>query len=139
GVVIITTKRGATGISQIDFTASAGVSNVLKKLEVLNGDEYRQKLDDYGITSGDYGKNVDAWDAITRTALTQNYNIAVSGGTETGRYRLSAGYLDQQGVIETSELKKLTFGANTSFKFLESKKLGLDINVMVSQTNEDIA
>ncbi len=139
GVVIITTKRGQSGVPQLDVTASSGISNVLKKLEVLNGDEYRQALKDYGLTGGDYGKSSDAWDDITRTAITQNYNVAAGGGNENGRYRVSAGYLDQQGIIETSELKKFTANLNTSFKFLDSKKLGLDINVLVTQTNEDIA
>ena len=71
--------------------------------------------------------------------LTQNYNVAVGGGTENGRYRISVGYLDQEGIIKTSELKKITANLTTNFKFLESKKLGLDINVLVTQTNEDIA
>ncbi|HRP56759.1 SusC/RagA family TonB-linked outer membrane protein [Agriterribacter sp.] len=139
GVILITTKRGKSGAPQLDANASVGVSNVLKKLEVLNADEYRNVLQDYNIASGDYGGNEDPWDAITRTAITQNYNTAISGGTENGRYRISAGYLDQQGVIETSKLKKITANLTSSFKFLESKKLGLDVNVLVTQTNENIA
>lgn len=139
GVIIITTKRGKSGAPQLDASASVGVSNVLKKLEVLNADEYKKVLQDYNIATGDYGQNEDAWDAITRTAITQNYNTAISGGTENGRYRVSAGYLNQEGVIETSQLKKITANLTSSFKFLESKKLGLDVNVLVTQTNEHIA
>lgn len=139
GVVLISTKRGKSGVPQLDINASTGLSNTLKKLEVLSGDEYRKALQDYDLTSGDYGASEDAWDAITRTALTQNYNVAIGGGTENGRYRLSAGYLNQQGIIETSELKKITANFTSSFKFLESKKLGLDMNVLVTQTNENIA
>ncbi len=139
GVIIINTKRGKTGTPTIDFSASLGASNVLKQLEVLDANEYRQALKDYNVTSGDYGGDVNAFDEITRTGLVQNYSAAVSGGTETGRYRLSLGYLDQEGVIETSHLKKLVANLTSSFKFLESKKLGLDFNIMVTQTNEDIA
>ena len=139
GVVIITTKRGRSGAPQIDVNASTSVSNVLKKLEVLNAGEYRSALNDYGITTGDYGGSVDAFDAITRTALTQNYNIAIGGGTENGRYRLSAGYLGQEGIVKTSQLNKITANLTSNFRFLENKKLGLDINVLVTQTNEDIA
>ena len=87
GVVLVTTKRGKTGTPQIDVSTSVSVSNVLKKLEVLDGDEFRQILTDYkqvdtttGKLKGDFGGNVDAFDAITRTALTQNYNAAISGG-----------------------------------------------------------
>ncbi|RYF44665.1 MAG: TonB-dependent receptor, partial [Chitinophagaceae bacterium] len=71
--------------------------------------------------------------------LTQNYNVAVGGGTDNGRYRLSVGYLDQEGIIKTSQLKKISANLITSFKFLESKKLGLDMNILVTQTNEQLA
>jgi iron complex outermembrane receptor protein len=55
GVIIINTKRGKMGTPSIDFGASLGASNVLKQLEVLNANEYRQALKDYNVTSGDYG------------------------------------------------------------------------------------
>ena len=139
GVVLITTKRGKSGVPQVDASASVGVSNVLKQLEVLSADEYRQTLKDYGQTTGDFGGSVDAFDAITRTGITQNYNVAVGGGTDNGKYRLSVGLLNQEGVIKTSDLKKVTANLTTNFRFLESKKLGLDINVLVSQTDENIA
>jgi iron complex outermembrane receptor protein len=145
GVIIITTKRGKTGAPQLDASASTSVSRILRQLKVLNADEYRQALRNYdlvdssGRLKGDFGGNVNAFDAITRSAITQNYNVAMSGGTENGRYRLSVGYLDQQGIIKTSELRKLTANLTSSFRFLESKKLGLDINVLVTQTDEQIA
>ena len=146
GVVIITTKRGKSGVPVVDVSGSVGLSNVLKKLEVLSADEYRKTLADYNVGTdsttgrlkGDFGNSVDAFDAITRTALTQSYNAAVGGGTENGRYRLSAGYLDQQGIIENSGLKKVTANLTSNFKFLESKKLSLNFNVLVTQTDENI-
>lgn len=138
GVVLITTKRGKSGVPQITASASAGISNVMKKLEVLSGNEYRKALKDYGLTTGDFGNSVDAFDAITRTALTQNYNVAVGGGTENGRYRISAGYLDQEGIVETTDLRKISANFSSNFKFLESKKLGLDINILVTQTDENV-
>lgn len=139
GVVLITTKRGKSGVPQLDINASTSMSKLVKKLEVLSAEEYRQTLKDYGQTTGDFGKSVDAFDEITRTGITQNYSAAVGGGTDNGRYRISAGYLDQQGIIKTSELKKFTANLTSNFRFLESKKLGLDINVLVTQTNEGIA
>lgn len=139
GVVLIATKRGKSGAPSVDVSASTSAANVLKKLEVLDANEYRAALRDYNQTGGDFGSSVDAFDAITRTGLTQNYNVAVGGGTENGRYRLSLGYLDQNGIVETSAFKKYTANFTSNFKFLESKKLGLDINVLATQTNEQIA
>jgi len=139
GVILITTKKGKSGAPTVDVSASVGASNVLKKLEVLDAGEYRQALRDYSITGGDFGGDVDAFDAISRTAITQNYNVAVGGGTENGRYRISAGYLNQEGVIEESKLNKISTNITTSFRFLESKKLGLEMNLLVTQSNEKIA
>ncbi|MES2893483.1 MAG: SusC/RagA family TonB-linked outer membrane protein [Bacteroidota bacterium] len=148
GVVLITTKRGKSGAPSVDASISSSVSSLLKRLEVLNASEYVKALGDYGLPTSvsstatptaNYGADVDAFDAITRAAITQNYNVAVGGGTEDGRYRISAGYLDQKGIIETSELRKFTANLTSNFKFLPSKKLGLDINVLVTQTNERVA
>lgn len=139
GVILISTKKGKSGAPTVEVSTSTSVSNVLKKLEVLNAGEYRQALKDYSITGGDFGGNVDAFDAITRTAVTQNYNVAVGGGTENGRYRISAGYLNQPGVIERSRLNKISTSITSNFKFLESKKLGLEMNVLVTQADEKIA
>ncbi|MCY7421911.1 MAG: SusC/RagA family TonB-linked outer membrane protein, partial [Chitinophagaceae bacterium] len=139
GVVLITTKRGKSGVPQIDVTGSTSISNVAKRLKVLDGNQYRSALKDYSIVGGDFGGNVDAFDEISRTSITQNYSVAVGGGTEDGKYRISAGYLDQQGIIKTSALKKFTANLVSNFRFLPSKKLGLDINVLVTQTNENIA
>jgi len=140
GVVLITTKRGQLGSPTLNVMASTGFSNLLKKPDVLSADEFRQALQFYTPdNNSDFGGSVYAFDAITRTALTQNYNLDVSGGTQDGRYRISAGYLDQDGIIENSGLKKYTANVNSSFRFLESKRLGLDFNILATQTDEDIA
>jgi len=141
GVVIITTKRGQTGAPTLDVSASTGFSTLLKKPEVLTADEFRQAIAFYTPedAQADFGGSVDAFDAITQTAMTQNYNLAVSGGNADGRYRVSAGYFDQNGIIETSRLRKFTANLSSSFRFLESKKLGLDVNLLATQANEDVA
>jgi TonB-dependent starch-binding outer membrane protein SusC len=139
GVILITTKRGITGAPSMDISGGAGVSTIMKRLDVLSGDEYRAALKQYNLTGGDFGGNVDALDAILQKAITQNYNVSVGGGTENGRYRISGGYLNQQGVVRESGLKKYTANVTSNFKLLESRKLGLDFNVLTSHTTEDIA
>ena len=124
GVVVITTKKGQSGAPRVDLATSYGFSKILKKLEVLDGNEYRQALKDYGLpAAGDLGGNVDALEAITRTAKNQNYSLGVSAGGENARYRLSLGYLDQEGIIRKSDFKKLSVGLTSNFRLLESKKL----------------
>lgn len=140
GVVLITTKKGKSGEPRIEVSSSFGVASIMKKIKVLSASEFRSALAYYGVgNSADKGGNVDALDAILRSASVQNYNVAISGGNETGRYRLSLSALDQQGIVLKSGIKKYTANLNANFKFLESKKLGLDINIIPSHYVENIA
>ncbi|MEP7319709.1 MAG: SusC/RagA family TonB-linked outer membrane protein, partial [Panacibacter sp.] len=140
GVILITTKRGKSGAPKLDVSSSVGTSGILKRLDVLNASEYRKALTDYSLpATNDYGGDVNALDAILQHGMSQNYSVAMSGGNDAGRYRLSAGYFDQEGIIRKSEFKKFTTSLSGNFKFLDSKKLGLDFNVTSTQTREDIA
>ncbi|MGI4763442.1 MAG: TonB-dependent receptor plug domain-containing protein, partial [Janthinobacterium lividum] len=88
GVVIITTKRGKVGEPKLDIGVSGGFSNIMRKIKVLNADEYRQALTYYGAAaSNDHGLNNDPLAAILQTGPLQNYNAAISGGNENARYR----------------------------------------------------
>jgi iron complex outermembrane receptor protein len=140
GVVIITTKRGQSGQPRIDFGTSIGFSNVMKKIEVLNASQFRSALSYYGLTnSNDKGGSVNAFDEITRRGIVQNYNVGISGGNENAKFRLSLGALNQEGIVRKSGIKKYTANLNAQLKFLESRNLGLDINIIPSQYQEAIA
>lgn len=140
GVVLITTKRGKSGDPRIEFSTSVGFSKIAKKIRVLNADEYRQAITYYGVSAAnDKGSSVDALDEITRSATVQNYNVSLSGGNENGRYRISLGVLDQQGIVRKSGIKKYTANVSANLKFLENKRLGVDINIIPSQYREEIA
>lgn len=139
GVVLITTKRGQSGDTKIDVSASTGVSNLARRVDILDGDQYRAALQKYGQTAGDFGGNVDALDAVTRTAYNQNYSVGLSGGNESNTYRASLGYQDQQGILRKTDFKKYSGSFNGNFKFLESKRLGLDVTLNTSQYLENIA
>jgi TonB-linked SusC/RagA family outer membrane protein len=139
GVVLITTKRGQSGGTKIDVNASAGVSNLARSIDVLDGDQYRAALLKYGQTAGDFGDNVDAMKEITRTAYNQNYSIGISGGSDGNTFRASFGYQDQEGIIKKTDFKKYSGSFNGNFKFLDSKKLGLDVSLIANQYTENIA
>ncbi|AII51606.1 SusC/RagA family TonB-linked outer membrane protein [Hymenobacter sp. APR13] len=144
GVVLINTKRGKTGAPKLDVSLSTGVSSIMRRMDFLDAGQYRQALDYYGISraTGDKGADVDALDAILRErklGQVQNYSVAMSGGGETGRYRLSLGYLDQDGIIRKTGFKKYSANLSTNLQFLESKKLGVDVNISTSQFREQLA
>jgi iron complex outermembrane receptor protein len=137
GVILVTTKRSGSEQPMIDFSATAGVSSILKKYEVLDGNEYRDALTQYGIT-GNGGDNVDAFDEILRQAITQSYNFSVGGGGENNRYRLSFGYADIEGIVRESGIKKYNAALNTTFDFMDDK-VGLDLFMVANHATEDIA
>ena len=106
GVILITTKKAKAGAAVIEVGYSVGLSNIANQIDILSGDEYRAALTKYGLANGNYGSSVDAMDAITRTGVTQNMNIALSGGNENARQRISLSFLNEKGIIEESQLKK---------------------------------
>lgn len=138
GVILITTKKGKSGTPQIEVGYSVGTANMLRQIETLSADEYRAALTKYGLTSGNYGSSVNAMDEILRTGITQNINIALSGGNENSRHRLSTSFLNEKGIVEESQFKKYTVGYTGNFKFLESKKLGLDVSFNTAQIDEEV-
>lgn len=139
GVVLITTKKGTSGAPKVDVNYNVSVSNLMRKFKVLDAGEYRQALQQYQITGGDFGGDVDALDAILRTAVSQNLNLSFSGGNENGRYRVSLAYVDQQGILKKTDFKRYSANIAANLKFLESKKLGVDFNLIASQNRENIA
>ncbi|EDM34637.1 putative outer membrane protein [Pedobacter sp. BAL39] len=142
GVVIITTKKGKEGPPVLSVGASGGVSNMREYPDVLDAGRFREALQYYTPTeaaNADFGTSEDAFKAITRDAATQNYYADVSGGTEHGKYRLSGGYLNQNGVIRTSQLKKYTANFTGNFRFLENKRLGVDFSLFLTQMDNKYA
>jgi len=142
GVVIITTKKGKEGPPVLSVGASGGVSNMREFPDVLDAGRFREALQYYTPTeaaNADFGTSEDAFKAITGDAVTQNYYADVSGGTEHGKYRLSGGYLNQNGVIRTSQLKKYTANFTGNFRFLENKRLGVDFSLFLTQMDNKYA
>ncbi|MDR2274383.1 MAG: SusC/RagA family TonB-linked outer membrane protein [Sphingobacterium sp.] len=142
GVVIITTKKGKEGSPEVSVGASTGVSTMREYPDVLNASRFREALKYYTpneVDDADFGGNEDAFKAITRKAITQNYYADVAGGTEYGKYRLSGGYLNQNGIIRGSQLKKYTANLGGNFRFLENKRLGLDFGLFLTQMDNKYA
>jgi len=136
--VIINTKKGQAGATKLEVSMSTGVSSILKKIQVLDSTQFRGALLYYGVdTLYNKGANVDGMDGILRKGLQQNYAIGVSGGNDNAKYRFSAGYLTQDGIVTNTGFKKYSANITGNFKILDSKKLGLDFNLNSSQYMQD--
>lgn len=129
GVVIITTKQGKKGTQQLDYGYSFGFSNVAKKLDLLDANEYRKAVNDLGRPIDDKGANTDWQDEIFRTAISQQHYLSLTQGGEYTSYRASLGYNDQQGVLEGSGQKSYNGRMNINHTALKGKlKVNLNMN-----------
>jgi TonB-dependent starch-binding outer membrane protein SusC len=138
GVIAITTKTGSAGPSKIEFGTSWSVNaGLMKKYEILDAGEFRTALGKYSIASQDNGATVDPFKELMNKRLSQNYNLALSGGNDNGKFRASFLASSTNGTFKKSQLDKYigTFSGQT--KFLD-KKLTLGFNLTAGHTAEDL-
>ena len=134
GVILINTKRGKSGTPSVDYSAYVGSESISQRPQLLNGAEFRAAAAKYGQKFDDLGANTDWLGVITQTAMSQNHNVGVSGGSENVSYRASVGYLDQTGTLKGSGKDRLTGRLNLDAKALDGK-LAMKVNMSASQTN----
>jgi iron complex outermembrane receptor protein len=136
GVVIITTKKGKAGASQLSFSSSLGISNITRKLPVFTAEEFRREVPKTGATIDDKGASTDWQNEIFRTAVTQDYNLSLSGGADKLTYFGSFGMQKQEGIIKRNNLNRYSGRFNASQKFW-ADKLTIDVNLGVTTTKND--
>jgi iron complex outermembrane receptor protein len=121
GVIVITTKKGSKGQSKINLSMSTGFSSLANKVDVFSADEFRKQVVAVSGTLQDGGANTNWQDALTRTGVSQNVNLSMSGGTEKSTYAASLGVDNQQGVLRNSDLKRYSGRLNLTQKALDDK------------------
>lgn len=121
GVIIITTKKGKAGKPQVNFSANFHVNTARKTLDVMTGDEFRHAVNTLiGTESAIHqlgASNTDWQKEVLRTTFSHDYSLSVGGSVGCLPYRVSASYTDNQGILETSGMKRTTVGLNLNPKF----------------------
>lgn len=139
GVIMITTKKASGGPMKVDVGANwSAFAGYMKKFEVMDAGEYRAALRQFNLpTSLDGGADVDALKEITNSDISQNYNISLSGGNETGRYRASFLGSRNQGFMKKSFLDKYIASFNGGGKFFD-RRLSIDFGLIAGNFSEDL-
>ena len=129
GVILITTKQGQQGRAKVSFTAQFGWNHVAKKIDVLNAAQYKELQDEIGmINLPDALPDQTEWfDETYTTGNVQNYQFAVSNGTENLKYYISLGYQKEKGILDISYYKRYSFRVNVENKV--RKWLTINANV----------
>jgi iron complex outermembrane receptor protein len=136
GVIIITTKRGRAGLSTLGFSSSVGVSTLARKLPVFTANEFRIEVPKAGGVLDDKGGSTDWQEEAIRTAVTQNYNLNLSGGANKLSYFASLGVQRQEGIIKKNDLNRYSGRFNVTQKFIDDR-LVLDLNLNVANTKQE--
>lgn len=119
GVVLIETKRGKAGDSQVKFSTYLGFSKLGKKIDALNTEEYkdlmkdlRQYMNTAPVIPDDEHRYTNWSDKFFKTGFDQNYQLSVANGNDKMQYYVSGGFTDQKGIVHKANFKRYNFRAN---------------------------
>jgi len=141
GVIIITTKKGnASDKLNVNVSTVNSLSKIIKEFPVLSAAQFRNVVQTQdpaqvgllGSTSTDWQKQ------IYQQAIASDNNISFTGGIKGLPYRLSVGYLDQDGILKTDNLKRTSVALNVNHDFF-NKSLKIDLNFKSSYSESAFA
>ncbi|MET4075177.1 TonB-dependent receptor [Hymenobacter sp. UYCo722] len=151
GIVIVTTKRGATdGQTRFNFLANTGFQQVAKRVDLLNRDQFLEYFKESYTNAGRaftpamtalFAQDQNAlpdtdWQKeIFQTGLQQQYQLSASGGTEKARFYISGGYFKQSGVVRGSGFERFSLRANYDAQLSKRLKLGLSLAPNFTRTD----
>lgn len=124
GVILITTKRGASDKMKIDMNARFGLRHITPGIELLGRDDYIRArrsigmdiLGLHGVSSAAELPDIDWMDQMYSTGKEQEYNVSLSGSSEKYNYFLSGGYYREDGVYLDTWSQRFSFRANADYK-----------------------
>lgn len=159
GVVIITTKKAKTGRASVDYNAYYGIQKIVNTYDFIDGAQYgylrrlswadesatdwpmNDPETDKEIFSADElkslaeGKTYNWRDAITQVAEQQSHTLSISNGIGKNKIYLSGNYLNQDGIIKGSNMKRYSLKANLESAVTDKLTIGLNTNYSHIQTN----
>lgn len=141
GVVIITTKNGKSGGKGVlEFSSSLSIASAAETFDLLGTQEFLSAITAFGgdANAVNFGGNTDWQDEILRTVASQNQNISYSKNYGTGNIRATFGYGKQFGIIQQSDLERITGRLNWNQRFLDDKLI-LGVQTSISRVNDQIA
>lgn len=145
GVILITTRKGQTGKLKIAVSSKSSIYQLKDKVSVLSADQFREvaqlaanysgkTLESLGLGTA----STDWQDEIYQMAFSTDNNLSISGGIKNLPYRLSVGYMNQDGILKTSNYERVTAILNINPVLLD-EHLKVNINLKGSLENERYA
>lgn len=131
GVVLITTKRGISGMPRVRFSSTVGFSDLKLGIDALNTEQYREMMSEIygpGTVPDSYSHYTNWMDKTFGTGVYQDYQISASGGTDLLRYYLSVAYLNQDGIVNPASTDRFNFRINLDNQVLNWLKVSTNLS-----------
>ncbi|MFW6389025.1 MAG: SusC/RagA family TonB-linked outer membrane protein [Marinilabiliaceae bacterium] len=144
GVIIIETKQGEEGRSDVTYNGYYGLQEMPKKLDLLNLRQYAQhkndrtdaeivEADDYFVRADLLGEGTDWQEELFQLASMQNHNLTLTGGNQKNTYSLGAGFLDQEGIAIGSGFERLNLRGKFDSEVNNWLKMGVNFGLTNTQ------
>lgn len=156
GVLMITTKRGSMGKPRLSYSLKGTVSAPQDAIPTLNGDQYSTLILEAAANAGNplslssypefardpnnpyyfynYGQNTDWVKEIQKVSFKQEHNFALSGGGEKAVYRISVGYLNEDGNIINTNYNRFTTTLNLNYNISDLIRVVADVSYVHGQS-----
>ncbi|WP_447642354.1 MULTISPECIES: SusC/RagA family TonB-linked outer membrane protein [Chitinophagaceae] len=144
GVVLITTKKGSSRGTSVNYNGSIGLQHATNIPKMANGTEYATLVNELTRLSGGtnfldsskFGSGTNWFKTETRDAIITNHQISVNGGSDKNTYNASIGYLNQDGILKTNNYKRYTGNFKNDIKVSKYIKFGYNVLGSYSKSND---
>ena len=126
GVIIITTKKGKAGRTNVSYNGYVGFDRVAKTLDMMSASGLKALSQETGVAVDDNGGDVDWQKEVLRTGVSHNHNLSINGGNDKTKYMASVSYHNRQGVVKGSDMSRLNVRSLLSTSVLKDH---LDLSV----------
>ncbi|MBX3255412.1 MAG: TonB-dependent receptor [Chitinophagaceae bacterium] len=139
GVVIITTRSGATGAAKIEYNGFMSFNKPMKTYDLMDAVTYAKTAnltagaDVFPSPDSYAGKTTDWQSLLFASSVTQSHQLSVNGGTENAKYYVSGFYINQEGLLTNSNQKR--FGVRSNIDLKLTRRLSFGINVYAARIN----
>ncbi|MGF1669994.1 MAG: SusC/RagA family TonB-linked outer membrane protein, partial [Balneolaceae bacterium] len=137
GVIVITTKQGRVGEPRINIRTSTGVQRISNKINVANAREFATLANESAANEGrgpvfenpdQVGPGTDWLELVSDgSAILQNYQVSVGGGSDRSTYFVSANYFQEDGVIKGANFQRVNLRVNNEYFATDNITLGHNI------------
>ncbi len=147
GVILITTKRGASGSAKLSYNGSYGIQQATTLPKYLNSWQWATLYNEQNGALGDTNSNYTPemlqklqdgsdpyrfantkWtNELFRSAPIQNHYLSMTGGSTNSNYMASVGYINQDGIMLGTSSDRVNFRLNADTKYIDKLTIGMNI------------